>query len=143
MQLGHYKAIFAVADQMLVTAYTMLSRGEDYRELGEDYFDRKNKPQVTKRLVKRMANLGYTVTLSESAPPPEAVPAPKPAPAAEGVTSAPDPAQSSAPALAPSQEPASAPAPPKRGRPCKCAARGIVCLHKKSPHQPHPNNSSA
>jgi hypothetical protein len=51
MQLGHHKAIFAVAHQMLVTAYTMLSRSEDYRELGEDYFDQKNKPQVTNRLL--------------------------------------------------------------------------------------------
>jgi transposase len=151
MQLGHHKAIVAVAHQMLITAHTMLSRGEDYRELGEDYFDQKNKPQVTKRLVKRLANLGYTVTLTESAPPPAAVPAPEQTIAADTLASSPDPAQSApqAPAASAPQapvaspEPAPPPAPRRRGRPCKCAERGIVCLHKKSLDEAHPNNLSA
>jgi len=150
MQLGHHKAIVAVAHQMLVTAYSMLSRGEDCRELGENYFDQKNKPEVTKRLVKRLANLGYTVTLSESAPPPpEAVAAPQPvaapesAAAAESLTSAPTSTPSAPTAEAASPQPAFPPAPAKRGRPCKCAARGLVCQHKKSHNEPHPNNSSA
>ncbi len=150
MQLGHHKAIVAVAHQMQVTAYTMLSRGEDYRELGEDYFDQKNKPQVTKRLVKRLANLGYTVTLSESAPPPQAVRAPQPVPAAasaaaaESLTSSPASTPSAPAAETASLESASPPAATaKRGRPCKCVARGLVCHHKKSPNEPNPNNSSA
>lgn len=75
-QLGHQKAILAVAHQMLITAYTMLSRGEDYRELGDDYFDKKRKPQLTKRLVQRLANLGYAVTLTEIDVAPPAAPVP-------------------------------------------------------------------
>ena len=36
----------------------MLSRGEEYRELGSDYFDRQNKPKVVNRLVQRLTRLG-------------------------------------------------------------------------------------
>jgi len=53
-RLGHNKAIFAVTHQILVVAYTMLKRGEDYRELGGDYCDRRNQPRVAKRLVERL-----------------------------------------------------------------------------------------
>ena len=64
-RLGHNKAVFAVAHQILLTAYMMLSRSEDYRELSGDYFDRENKPRVAQRLVKRLARLGYSVIPQE------------------------------------------------------------------------------
>ncbi len=44
----------------------MLRRGEDYRELGSDYFDRKNKPKVVNRLVQRLTRLGFYVNPQEA-----------------------------------------------------------------------------
>jgi len=47
----------------------MLSRGEEYRELGSDYFDRQNKPKVVNRLVQRLTRLGFYVNLQEAPAP--------------------------------------------------------------------------
>jgi transposase len=64
---GKKKAWMAVAHSILVIAYHLLQRQEEYRELGGDYFDRR-RPEVTaKRLVKRLEQLGYQVSLQ--APP--------------------------------------------------------------------------
>ena len=41
----------------------MLDRGTEYVELGGDYFDKRNQQQVQQRLVKRLEQLGYKVTL--------------------------------------------------------------------------------
>ena len=148
-QLGHHKAIFAVAHQILLIAYTMLSKGEDYRERGENYFDQKNKPQVVNKLIKRLNNLGYEVTLNESCPLFPSTDA-QPAPALETHTietqpETPLPVFESLAALAsPSIVDSSAtPVIRPRGRPCKCALRAIPCSHKKSPPTPQGNNSSA
>jgi transposase len=67
---GKKRAIVAVAHSMLVIAYCLLSRGEPYRELGGDYFDRLRPAATAKRLVQRLKNLGYQVTLQA---PPEAL----------------------------------------------------------------------
>ncbi len=150
MQLGQHKAVFAVAHQMLLTAYTMLRRGEDYRELGDNYFDQKNKPQVTKRLVDRLAKLGYSVTLQENPEPAasssssssqttlptdrRAIASP-PSTALCSVSSADHPT-----AANDIQPPPVLPQRPKRGRPCKCAQRGIPCPHKNPSHPTSLNN---
>lgn len=63
---GKKRAIVAVEHSILVTAYHMIQRQEPYHELGGDYFD-KRRPQVTaKRLVKRLEQLGYQVSLQAS-----------------------------------------------------------------------------
>lgn len=41
--------------------------GVVYLDLGGDYFDRRDKKRAAQRLVKRLQNLGYTVTLEEAA----------------------------------------------------------------------------
>ena len=53
----------AVAHTLLVIVYHVLTTGEVYRELGADYFDRRNKDALARRLVKRLSALGYTVSL--------------------------------------------------------------------------------
>ena len=68
-KLGHNQAIFSLAHQLLLIAYTMLRRGEDYRELGSDYFDRKNRPKLVNRLVQRITKLGFYVTLQPAVMP--------------------------------------------------------------------------
>ena len=44
-------------------AYYMLQRKEPYREAGGDFFDRLQPEDTARRLVKRLASLGYQVTL--------------------------------------------------------------------------------
>jgi transposase len=41
----------------------MLQNGELYRDLGGDYFTRKNPDRLTKRLVRQLEALGHDVTL--------------------------------------------------------------------------------
>jgi transposase len=60
---GPKKAILAVAASMLTAAYYMLRDGVDYRDLGADHFDRRDKAKLAKRLVARLHDLGFTVEL--------------------------------------------------------------------------------
>lgn len=59
---GKKKAIMAVAHSILVIAYHLISRKEDYRELGGDYFDKRRPEATAKNLINRLEALGYTVT---------------------------------------------------------------------------------
>ncbi|MGH7159991.1 MAG: IS110 family transposase [Acetobacteraceae bacterium] len=61
---GTKKAIGAVAASILTAAYHMLTDGTFYQDLGADYFDRRAKGTTTKRLIGRLASLGYDVTLT-------------------------------------------------------------------------------
>jgi transposase len=61
---GKKKTIVAVAHSMLRIAYYLLSRQCPYAELGADFFDRQNPDAVRSRLVKKLASLGYQVTLT-------------------------------------------------------------------------------
>jgi transposase len=60
---GPKKAIVAVAASMLKTAYYMLRDGTAYTDIGGDHFDKHAKEKVAKRLVHRLAELGYAVEL--------------------------------------------------------------------------------
>ena len=57
----------AVAHSMLVIAYTMLKTGRTYHQLGGGYLDLINKEQLQRYFVKRLQNLGLTVTLAPAA----------------------------------------------------------------------------
>jgi transposase len=61
---GPKKAIIAVAASMLTAAYYMLRDDVDYRELGNDYFDRADKAKAATRLVRRLHDLGYEVQIT-------------------------------------------------------------------------------
>jgi hypothetical protein len=62
---GKKKAIMAVAQSILVMASDMLLRKEPYREAGADDFD-KGKPEASaKRLIKRLEDLGYQITIQQ------------------------------------------------------------------------------
>ena len=60
---GKKRAAVAVAHSILVIAYHMLRNGTEYRDLGGDYFDRRNKAQLQRNLVKRLEGLGLQVKL--------------------------------------------------------------------------------
>lgn len=57
------RAAMAIAHKVLVSAYHMLATGADYKELGDDYFDRRAPQSVKDRLVRRLERLGYQVHL--------------------------------------------------------------------------------
>jgi transposase len=65
---GRKRAIVAVAHSILVIAYHLIKNQETYHELGGDYFDKRNPQRVAKRLVRRLENLGYSVTLEQPLP---------------------------------------------------------------------------
>lgn len=67
-RLDYKKAIMAIAHKILTSAYHMLAKGEDYRELGETYLDNKQQQRVTDRLVSRLEKLGYDVKLEQRTP---------------------------------------------------------------------------
>ncbi len=58
---GPKKAILAVAASMLTAAYYMLTHDVDYRDLGADHFDRRDKAKIAHRLITRLQDLGFTV----------------------------------------------------------------------------------
>jgi transposase len=64
-RIGKKKAIVAVQHSILVIAYYLIQRKEPYRELGGDYFDRRRPEATAKRLVKRLQQLGYQVSVSQ------------------------------------------------------------------------------
>jgi transposase len=64
---GPKRAIIAVAHSILIVAYTMLKRDKSYLELGVDFFDQIHKQQIQKHLVRRLQQLGLTVTVQPAA----------------------------------------------------------------------------
>ncbi len=60
---GANKAIVAVAHSILVIAYHLLKEERVYEDLGQTYFDHRDREQVGRRLVNRLAALGYRVTV--------------------------------------------------------------------------------
>lgn len=60
---GPQKAIMALAHHLIAVVYNVLKRGEEYVEVGGDFYDRRNKSKTVSRMVARLAKLGYQVTL--------------------------------------------------------------------------------
>ncbi|HMA33045.1 MAG TPA: IS110 family transposase [Chloroflexia bacterium] len=60
---GAKRAIVAVAHSLIVIIYHVIAERAPYRELGGDYFERGNAEAKAKRLVRRVEQLGYEVTL--------------------------------------------------------------------------------
>jgi transposase len=63
---GKKKAIVAVMHSILVIAYHLIQRQEPYCELGGNYFDQRRPEATADRLVKRLAKLGYQVSLQQA-----------------------------------------------------------------------------
>ncbi len=64
---GHKRALGAVKHTILTAIWHMLSTGELYRDLGGDFFTRRDPQRQTRRLIAQLERLGYTVTLTEGA----------------------------------------------------------------------------
>ena len=61
---GRKRAILAVAHSILVIAYHLIDRGEDYQDLGMDYFERRRPDARLKYLTSQLLQLGYEVSLT-------------------------------------------------------------------------------
>jgi transposase len=61
---GRNKAAVAVAHSILAAVYHVLSTGKPYTELGVDYFDKLDATRIERSHVRRLEQLGYTVTLT-------------------------------------------------------------------------------
>jgi len=64
---GGGRAALAVAHKLLVCVYHMLSKNTPYRELGQDYYDKRDTQRVARRYVRRLQDLGFAVTLQPAA----------------------------------------------------------------------------
>jgi transposase len=76
---GVRKAIVATAHRLLIIAFCILRDGGEYRELGDNYFDRLHPERTRNRLVRRLQKLGLDVFLQPRADSP-VVPPPFPSP---------------------------------------------------------------
>lgn len=61
---GKKRAIVAVARSLLVSIYHMLTRQQEYEDLGSDYFQKRRKENKVDYLTKQLARLGYEVRLA-------------------------------------------------------------------------------
>jgi transposase len=62
---GRKKAIVAVAHTILATAYYLLKNRTPYEELGDAYFDQRDRDVLQRRLVRRLEELGCKVSVEE------------------------------------------------------------------------------
>ncbi len=62
-RLGRKRTAVAVGHAILVIAYHLMKSGGTYKDLGPNYFDEQNKEAVVRRAVRRIQNLGYTVSI--------------------------------------------------------------------------------
>jgi transposase len=60
---GHKKALGAVKHSIICACWHMLTTGELYRELGGDYYQRRDPARQTQRLIRQLEARGHTVTL--------------------------------------------------------------------------------
>jgi transposase len=64
---GPKKAILAVAASMVTAAYHILKEDTTYHELGSEHFERRDKAQITRRLIRRLEELGLSVEVKPAA----------------------------------------------------------------------------
>ncbi len=65
-RIGHSRALGAVKHSIICACWHMLSTGELYKDLGGDYFRRRDPERQTRRLVAQLERLGHSVTLQEA-----------------------------------------------------------------------------
>jgi transposase len=63
---GQKRAAVAVAHSILTVIYHLLTRGVFYEDLGADFFDRRRPDQHARYHLRRLTELGFTVTLEPS-----------------------------------------------------------------------------
>jgi len=97
------------------------ARCRQLQELGGDFYERNNKPKVVARLVARLKKLGYEVQVTPTGEPERLSVEPELPPLEPLVY------EQTVPPLDLQQVPFKR----RRGRPCKCVERGIICKHQE------------
>lgn len=64
---GKGRAILAVANSLIQAIWYLLKHRIQYQDLGSDYFQRRNREQLTRQLVRQLQRLGHTVVLQPAA----------------------------------------------------------------------------
>ena len=64
---GSKKAVVAVAASMLTAIYHVLRTPTQYRDLGPQHFDRRDRDRIVTRLRRRLEDLGYAVQIAPAA----------------------------------------------------------------------------
>ena len=60
---GKQRAAVAVGHSLLVTGYYLITRHKTYQDLGDNYFDERDREGVKRRAVRRLEQLGFQVEL--------------------------------------------------------------------------------
>jgi transposase len=61
---GRKRTLVAVGRTILESVYYMLKNGQHYRELGADYFERRNPEALARKLARRIQRLGFDISLT-------------------------------------------------------------------------------
>lgn len=64
---GKKRALVAVANSLLQAAWHMLTKRQSYQNLGADYYERLNRKDLERSLVRRLEKLGHKVILQDAA----------------------------------------------------------------------------
>jgi transposase len=64
---GKKRALVAVANSLLQVAWHMLTHRQSYRDLGPDYYERLNRKDLERSLIRKLEKLGHKVTLEPAA----------------------------------------------------------------------------
>ncbi len=64
---GKKRAAVATAHTILIAVYHILGRERVFEDLGVNYFDERRSQRTTRRLVRRLESLGYTVSIESAA----------------------------------------------------------------------------
>jgi len=65
-RIGRNKAIVATARHILIIVYLMLAGEQSYKDLGSEFYEKRNKERSIKRHIQRLEKLGFTVELKPS-----------------------------------------------------------------------------
>lgn len=127
---GCKKAALAVAHRILLIAYHILRNGAVYEELGGHHYDHLHPDRRARRLIRRLEQIGFAVTVQPPAP--EGAPATENQPAPEKPTSR----KQLTVTRAPNERSASDGQPkPDAADPSlcpRCARWGIPCIHARN-----------
>ncbi|TAM66482.1 MAG: IS110 family transposase [Microbacteriaceae bacterium] len=64
---GRIKALVAIEHTILIAVWNMLTTGEDFTDLGVDYYLRQDPEKATKRAIRQLRTLGYEVAITPAA----------------------------------------------------------------------------
>ncbi len=65
---GKQRAAIAVGHALLVTGYYLITRQQSYQDLGNTYFDERNRETVKRRAVRKLEQLGFQVQIAPITP---------------------------------------------------------------------------